>query len=365
MKFCLFSTQKHWGGGETLIWTLADELQSNGHEVAWVARHNSEVAEYINRHGGHLLHKTRSRYGSPSDWIGLSRQLRDWRPEAILLNDTHSVMLEAAVHWRLPTPRPCRLAYKHTIFPLRSKLKYQWFCDRLVCVSHAARDTVVAGGLSPDHVAVIHGGCPPPDVSPGAAERIRQELKLTHDQKLLVCIGNLLECKGHADLITALASMPGDPQFRLVIAGQGEEKERLQRLVQQLGLTESVQLLGYRNDPNDLLAAADLVIHPSHAEGLSLVLIQAQLLAKPIVATPVGGAVEVLSAAGPPRPGTWLARPKDPGNLAKAISQALLELSTPAPELGEQLSATAIDTQQRFSITRSAQKLVELASSLR
>lgn len=371
MRFCVFSTQQHWGGGETLVWTLAQELLQLGHNVSWVVRSGSEVEKFVDRHGAVVAHRPVRRLGGPRSWWNLSRALRNPSPDVLLLNDTHSVMQAASGCALMGKSKPGRLAYKHTVFPLRSPLKYRLLCDKLICVSHAARDVVVQGGVSPEHVQVIHGGCPIPDVSGFDADAIRSELGINANEKLLVSVGNLLNCKGHADLVQAVAEVHSEVPLRLVIAGQGEERAALERQISQLGLSGQVQLLGYRNDAERLLHAADLVVHPSHAEGLSLVLIQAQMLGKPIVATPVGGAIEVLGVADlmpmpsqADRPGSWLATPKDTRSLAAAIKRALEQLAGQPGDVSDRLAKVAESTQQKFSIRSSAESLTQAATEL-
>ncbi|GAB5403471.1 MAG: hypothetical protein Aurels2KO_17020 [Aureliella sp.] len=375
MHFCVFSTQQHWGGGETLLWTIAQQLGALGHQVSWVVRSGSEVADFVDSNGGHIAFQSATRLGGPSAWRQLARAVAEQSPDVLLLNDTHAVVMAASCYLMLPKPRPVRLAYKHTVFPMRSRLKYRWLCDKLVCVSEAARDVVVQGGLSPDRTRVIHGGCPVPiasELDKRGQNNLRDELGIRDDEKLLVSVGNLLDCKGHADLVQAVEKLRERYRVRLVIAGQGQERPSLEKQIRQLGLDGrdsksriTAQLLGYRSDAEALLHAADLVVHPSHAEGLSLVLIQAQMMAKPIVATPVGGAVEVLGAENGDRPGTWLANPRDPISLADAIARALEQLSHSKQEIGSRLERVAKDTRERFSIQTHASALASLAQELR
>ncbi|MCA9125462.1 MAG: glycosyltransferase family 4 protein [Planctomycetales bacterium] len=365
MRFCLFSTQQHWGGGEALLKTVGDELQLSGHAVAWVARNHSEVHERIVGQSEQLLHATDGRGWNVADWLSVIRVFRQWAPDVLLLNDTHAVPLAGTAAWFCRRPKPLRLAYKHTIFPLRSKLKYQFLTDKIVCVSQAAFETLCQGGLGTNRLAMIYGGCSIPQVEPQTVATIRHEFNVAGSRRLIVCVGNLLKCKGHAELIQAAALLPGNKDLLIVIAGQGEQEQRLRHMIADLGLSQRVRLLGYRHDAEQLLAAADLVVHPSHAEGLSLVLIQAQMLGKPIVATAVGGAAEVLNADRPEDSSCWLAEPRQSADLARAISQALTELERPDEQWTAKLNATTQRTLETFSSRRTGQQLAELAASLR
>ncbi len=371
MRFCLVSTQQNWGGGEVLLDSIASELRMLGHQVSWILRSKSEIAERVDSQNDHVLHRIYGRGRNPLDWWRVSSVLKDWKTDVVLLNDSHAVLLAGSAAWRSPGKRPLRLAYKHTVFPLRSQLKYRLLSDKLICVSDAARQTVVAGGLAEKHAEVIYGGCALPKANQSAAIRVRAELQIKEDEKLLVSVGSLLSCKGHKDAIEAVRNVRNSHRFKLVIAGEGEQRGQLEALIGKYHLQDRVKLLGYRADANDLMAAADLVVHPSLAEGLSLVLIQAQMLAIPTVATAVGGTKEVLSVCSDGtgcEPGEhsirWIARPSDPEHLARQLDAALNRLDNPPIGWRGSLQSAAKQTCERFGIKKNASQLVSLASRM-
>jgi L-malate glycosyltransferase len=362
MRFCLVSTQTNWGGGETLAWTIGQELQALGHQVAWMAKTGSELAKRIVDSGDAILHLHSGKGLAPRDWLATLHALRDWAPDAVIANDTHAVHLAGSTTWFCRRPWPIRLAYKHTIFPLRSKIKYRFLTDKIVCVSKAAQQVVESGGVPKSNTAVIYGGCTSPRVDSNARAMIDREFGLKATDYLLVCVGNLLACKGHTDLITAVSQLAETQiDYRLLIAGEGKERERLASHIHNLGLSDRVQLLGYRDDANCLLAAADLVVHPSLSEGLSLVLIQAQMLLKPIVATAVGGTIEVLAADSPEFCTAWLAEAGDSTSLAKQIGLARQQLTRYPEELYQKRIQTAQRTHATFDLRNNVLRLVELA----
>lgn len=364
MRFCLVSTQQNWGGGEALLASMGRQWVQAGHSVSCIVRRGSEVERQVLASGAAILHATQDRGTNLTDWWAVRRALRNWSPDVIVLNDSHAVPLVGSAALFCRRPRPVRLAYKHTVFRLHSALKYRLLCDKLVCVSQAALQVVLAGGLPARHAEMIHGGCPSLHSDPAARHEVRAELKLAPEQRLLVCVGSLLECKGHRELVEAMSLLcAGGSDIVAVIAGDGEERTRLEALIAARDLTQQVRLLGYRHDAQRLLDAADLVVHPSHSEGLSLVLIQAQMLGKPIVATAVGGTREVL-AADTPECTSWLAQPSDPQSLAACINQALATIAEPSPEFHERILATTARMHQQFTVATTAKKWVELAARL-
>lgn len=364
MRFCIVSTQKSWGGGEVLVSSLAQCLGETGHTVSWIARKDSEVSHRLLDSGSHLLHQTRRRGQSIRDWLATRRAIQAWAPDVLIMNDAHAVPLAGSAALIGKAVRPVRLAMKHTVFPLRSRLKYQLLADKVICVSRAVRDTMIQGGMQESSAFVVYGGAVKPVQDPTANDRIRRELGLSPDARLLVAVGNLLDCKGHLDLVSAIPQVQ-ETQTHLVIAGEGQQRESLERKIAELGLQSRVKLLGYRSDVNAIMQAADLIVHPSHAEGLSLVLIQAQMLAKPIVATAVGGAKEVLDA-GSENCTTWIAKPADPSDLAQQINAALETMgdSQGRVQLQARLNASAERADHLFNIEESMRQLVNISASL-
>ena len=129
------------------------------------------------------------------------------------------------------------LLIEHTVFPLRSRLKYQLLADKVICVSRAVRETMIRGGMRESAAAVVYGGAVKPVQDPTANDRIRRELNLSSESKLLVAVGNLLDCKGHLDLVSAMPAVK-QAQTHLVIAGEGQQRKNLEKKIAELRVQE-------------------------------------------------------------------------------------------------------------------------------
>jgi glycosyltransferase involved in cell wall biosynthesis len=145
-----------------------------------------------------------------------------------------------------------------------------------------------------------------PHTEPGVVT-LRQELRLTPNDRLAVAVGNLYPVKGHLYAIDALARLADrHPSVHLAICGRGELEGALLERAREQGLGRRVHLLGLRSDVPAVLAAADLFVMPSLSEGLPLALLEAMFAGRPIVASDVGqvrvalanGAAGVLVEAG-------------------------------------------------------------------
>lgn len=95
----------------------------------------------------------------------------------------------------------------------------------------------------------------------------RNKLHVSDDDYLIISVGELNDNKNHETVIKAISKL-NNPRIKYVIAGIGNKKEQLERLIQSLGLTRQVKLLGYQKDLNELYYAADLNAFISKREGL-------------------------------------------------------------------------------------------------
>jgi glycosyltransferase involved in cell wall biosynthesis len=181
------------------------------------------------------------------------------------------------------------------------------------------RDVLAYERVRPEIVTVIPNGVALERYGAERPEPVRRELGLPERSVVLVNVANLHPVKGHADLLRAVALLrERHPDLRLLLPGRDYGiLPRLQALVRELDLRERVMLLGERRDVPRLLAAADIVVHPSHAEGFSNAVLEGMSAGRPVVATAVGGTPEAM------RDGVdgLLVPPRDPAALAAAIDR--------------------------------------------
>ena len=119
-----------------------------------------------------------------------------------------------------------------------------------------------------------------------------------------VLVGNVArldQVKNHAGLLLAFKLLCEDDgrkndACRLIIAGDGPQRGELERQIVQLGLTETVRLLGNRSDVAQLLAECDVFALSSVAEGMPITLLEAMAAGLPVVATDVGGVASMVEA---------------------------------------------------------------------
>src|SRR6266478_3667537 len=141
-------------------------------------------------------------------------------------------------------------------------------------------------------------------------ELCRQELKVRADEILVGIVERLTEIKNHQLFlqVAALSKKTNRGNVRFVIIGDGHLRRELEQQVDELGLRDDVQFLGSRQDPENFYPALDVVALTSLNEGTPLSLIEGMANGRPVIATAVGGVVDLLGAqvSAQPEPGFTL-----------------------------------------------------------
>lgn len=167
--------------------------------------------------------------------------------------------------------------------------------DAQIAVSEAVRASMPAA-IAERCEVVLHG-VETDEVLAAAADRdeVRADLGIGPDELAVVTVANLRRPKAYPDLLAAARTVTDAlPGVRFVTVGQGPLEAEIAELHRASGLGDRFALLGYRPDAARILAAADIVCQPSHAEGFPLALVEASVLGRAIVATHVGGIPEVV-----------------------------------------------------------------------
>jgi glycosyltransferase involved in cell wall biosynthesis len=227
--------------------------------------------------------------------------------------------------------------------------------DAAVCVSQAVCELAVRRyHVRPERVCVARNGIPLEllrDAGADTRSRVRAELGIEPGQPVLASVGRLHPVKGHRALLSMLpAIVRSCPRALLLVVGDGPERAACEHLAGSLGMTRHVRFLGRRADVPRLLSAIDLVLMPSHSEGLGLAAIEGLAAARPVIAFAVGGLPEVVVDG-------LNGRLVPPGD-CEAFAQAVIDtLADPARRASYARGAAA--SAQGFSIELHVQRLID------
>lgn len=192
--------------------------------------------------------------------------------------------------------------------------------DHVFSVSGALKEDVVALGVDPDHVTVVHNGIEPERFTGGDRKSVRQRLSLPADGALAVCVSRLSAEKGIDVLIDAVAHVR-TPGFLLVVVGDGPQRGMLEERARMLGVADRVLFAGDR--PHDevpqWVSAGDLCVLSSRKEGYPNAVVEALACGRPVVATDVGGVREILTSENL----GLMVEPENPEAFGAAVDDAL------------------------------------------
>lgn len=169
--------------------------------------------------------------------------------------------------------------------------------DRLVVVSEQQRDEIgrIFGVGRADQICVIRLGLDLNVFSNYAARRgrFRDELGVDDETVLVGIVGRLTEIKNHEMFLESVARVNRD-RAKFVIVGDGSLRASLEAKARSLGIEKDVIFAGNRKDPENFYPALDIVALTSRNEGTPLTLIEAMANARPVIATLVGGVVDLV-----------------------------------------------------------------------
>ena len=155
---------------------------------------------------------------------------------------------------------------------------------------------------------------------------MRERLGISRDQRVILNVGRLSKEKAHADLIAAfktLCEMQSNLNCKLVIVGDGPERQSLTTAARESGLDARIIFTGQLGEVGPYYAMADVFVLSSHSEGSPNVLLEAMAANLPVVATCVGGVPEIVEN----EKSALLVPAKDPTALATAIARILSDSS--------------------------------------
>jgi len=151
-------------------------------------------------------------------------------------------------------------------------------------------------------------------------KNIRINNNLSQNDFVIGVFGRLSPEKGHKYLIEALAICTDKyPEIRLLILGDGPEKDNLIKLTQRHGLDKIVIFCGHKSNVRDYYDAINLLILPSLTEGVPNVVLEAMSLCKPVIATDVGGVSEIITDGF----NGWIIKPGDANAIVNILDKIL------------------------------------------
>lgn len=324
---------RDWRGGQRQVLLLAHGLREHGHEPLVVAPPDSILIQRL-RSRGIAASAIRMR----ADWDlyaarRLRALLRTWRPDVVHAHDarSHAIAMAALAGRYRDIPL---IVTRRVAFVPKGRVKYGPRVARFIAISAAVRDALARGGVDPDRVDVVYSGVPAVRVA--TRRDWRAECRWPASTVLCGIVGAMTAEKGVATINAMGAHMSRAARERtrlLLLGGSGGGAERI-------GGIEAYRA-GFVDDILPAMAGLDVLWHPSRAEGLGTVVIDAMALGVPPVAFAVGGLPELIrdDVEG------LLAPPGDLARFAAAAERLVMD-----PALRQRLAAAGPERAERFDV---------------
>lgn len=349
MRILQICSAREVGGGEKHLADLANSLARREHDVYAVVVPSSPLhGELSALPKQNILELPMRNSLNIVSAFKLARFLKERRIEILHAHVARDYPLAALAASRVDTTQ--LVLTRHVLFPMnRSHRLTLRNVTRVIAVSEAVGDKLRAQRtFDRSKIVVIHNGI---DVDRFSAGRKATAAGKGSNARLLVgMIGHLAPIKGQKEFIRAAAIVcqrRDDVDFLIVGEDKsrtGENRQRIVKLIDELGLSQRVRLAGWVDDVAKLLATFDIVVSPSRSEPFGLSIVEAMAAGVPVIATMSEGAREIIDSDRTGR----LVPIRDVDALAGAICELLSD-----PEQRERLSANAQRAVgERFSLER-------------
>lgn len=355
------------GGAERLTTHLLLRLNRSRYEVAAASlfgRQGTDMEAMLDQAGVRVWFLGKRRGFDPKMYWRLSRVFREFQPDIV---HTHMIVLRYLLHLLLGGRER---VWVHTVHNIDDKemgrrgrpvYRAAFRISALLGMVPVALAEEVARSVKRIYglkdVPIIPNAIPVDDYARGASvrEAWRTREGYGREEVLLVSVARMYPQKDHASLIKAFALVASrDDRLRLLLAGDGPLRPKLEALVRELGLVSRVRFLGVRTDVPEILGAADIFVLSSLWEGNPLAVMEAMAAGRLVIATAVGGVHELIEDG----VSGFLIPPGDIDALSKAIWRLAME-----PGLRERVGRAASQrARERFdviAVTREYEALYE------
>lgn len=358
-QICVLITELGIGGAQKVLADVVTALPRDKYQVQVACLFNPGATAARLQDAG--IEVVDLQMHSRLDWLVLWRLWRLLRQSSPDILHTH--MFHANLVGRLSGTLanvPYIISTEHTmgqegrIRRLLNKITSA-LCDRVIAVSQSVGTYAMEViGIEASKVIVIANGIDVNRYTSRLSPReARGRVGLPAGAAVIGTVGTLRKVKGTSILLRAFAGLhPRWPDTRLIIVGDGPERNNLQSLAQSLRIERSTIFTGERADVTDFLAAMTVFVLPSYWEGFGLAAVEAMAAGLPVVATRVGSLPEVILEGET----GLLVPPSDPAVMAAAIEHLLAN-----PDLGSQMGQAG---RQRALVNYTRERMVTQTEEL-
>ena len=301
MKILYGITKSNFGGAQRYVFELATEAKRMGHDVAVLSGGQGALVKNLTKEKIKVIalnELERDIFIAKefSSFLGILKILKQERPDIFHINSSKMGGL-GGLAGRLAGVRKIVFTTHGWAFneprPLWQKVIIKFFVwltillsHKTICVSEKTKTDVANWPFTKNKLVVIRNGIREFELAP----------KTPRDALVVGTIGELHRIKGLDILLTAWKKFKKNNKAVLEIIGEGEERQNLENMASNLGISDSVVLKGFVDNARSLLSGFDIFCMPSRSEAMPYALLEAGLAGLPVIATSVGGIPEIIES---------------------------------------------------------------------
>ena len=340
-----------WRGGQRQILWMGEGLKRRGGRPIFALRPGAELAARAEASGIEVVHvdPTIAEIG-PWTVLRLRQLITRERVDILHPQSGHTIALAALAS----AGTRARIVFaRRTTFPVRAnigtRLKYSR-ADRIISVSRAGVDALVASGVDASRIDVIPSGIPLDELAAPASRETLGSFGVPEGAPLVVMVGALTDVKDPITFVRAVAvAKRRIPALQALLVGEGHLRAAVEAEARALEIDDAFHLTGFRADHDAFIAAGHVAALSSKLEGTPGVLLDALALGRPIAATAAGGVPEIVEHG----VSGLLTSVGDPDLLGGSIARILLD-----PALAARLAAAARERARGFSIDATVERTI-------
>lgn len=313
---------QNMGGMEMAAYNIAKHLSKRNHEVHVITSGDNGLPKerIYNEVCVHYIKLCKTKIGIILFWIGIIISLKKIHPDIIHIHSISSGLpgFLAKLFLKIPYIVTCHgsdVYLKWKLKKMRANLVLK-NANGVTALTNHMREEVQK--IYSREVIVIPNGIDLNRFTILSTQGFRSRLGIKKNEKIIIFVGTLRPVKGVKYLIQAMKTIIQEKTtIRLILVGNGDEKQGLQEIVRELNLEKNIRFVG--EVPNEnipmYLAAADIFVLPSLSEGFPIVVLEAMASGLPIVATDVTGLAEIIKDG----VNGFLIEPRHPEDIAEKI----------------------------------------------
>lgn len=306
------------GGGEFALLRHAEWLLRNGVDVRVCLFHDGPLVARLEDAGAHVsVINTLLKCGPRRAWLtGLRvvpeivRLIRGFRPDVVIDYTIHELpFMFTAARW---CGVPVVFIDQGTVWTDLSEADWRerqlprWLRKDLmaaICTTRIKADDLVARGAPPDNVRLVYLGIDKTAFATDYSESIsvRGEIGLPLNSLVVGIFGRLIEWKGQAVFIRAIARLGKSDVHGIIVGGAqlnqvcgADYEKELRQIAVYEGVSDRIHFTGFRDDIPKFMHTCDIICHASHREPFGLVIVEAMMAGKPVIASDVTGPREIV-----------------------------------------------------------------------